>query len=275
MILFNGLEVKFEKFPNGETRLLGDGVKRIVKLRNRVTFKYEDDSDLVKLMFLKNYIDELGEYNNDLVMYYMPYSRMDRSENESPFTLKYVSNFINSLKFNSIKPIEPHSDVTPALLDHSKAVYVNFDLLPKVTEEIGFNKEIDYLFFPDAGAAKRYHSLKGFKQLVGHKDRDFNTGEIKSLKVVGDVPEQPNKIIIVDDLSSFGGTFLHSSNALKELGFKEVYLLVSHAEYSIFKGELLKEDGNINKVFTTNTIISVEDEKYSSKIKIYDIEDLI
>lgn len=276
MLLINGEEVKFEKFPNGETRLVKEGIEESWHTMNKVSFKYEDDSDLIKLMLLKNYLDNLKFENVDLLIYYMPYSRMDRSENGSPFTLKYVSNFINGLNFNKITVIEPHSDVTPALLNNVKAKYINFDLLPLVMEDVGFNKEVDYLFFPDAGAAKRYHSLKGFKQLVGHKDRDFKTGEIKSLQVVGDVDTFPKKVIIVDDLSSYGGTFVHSSKALKNLGVKEVYLLVAHAENSIFKGQLFD---HIDKLFTTNSILTEQNywnnKKFESQLKIYSIEGVL
>src|SRR5437763_13037552 len=106
MILLNGKEVEFSTFPNGETHFKNAGLK--VDSMNMVSFKYTNDSDLVKLMFLKNYLDHYS-IRNTLIIYYMPYSRMDRSEGGSPFTLKYVANFINSLKFNSIQVIEPHS----------------------------------------------------------------------------------------------------------------------------------------------------------------------
>jgi ribose-phosphate pyrophosphokinase len=276
MLILNNQIIEFEKFPNGETQLIKDGIKGSQYVSNKVSFKYEDDSDLIKLMLLKNYLNDLKFDYVDLLIYYMPYSRMDRSENNSPFTLKYVSNFINGLGFSEITVIEPHSDVTPALLNNVKVKYINFDLLPLVMEEVEFDKENDYLFFPDAGASKRYHDLKGFKQLVGHKDRDFKTGEIKSLKVVGDIEGDSNKVIIIDDLSSYGGTFVHSSKALKNLGFKEVYLLVAHAENSIFKGQLFDY---VDKVFTTDSILTEHNhwhnKKFESKLKIYEVEELM
>jgi ribose-phosphate pyrophosphokinase len=277
MILVNGEEIKFEEFPNGETRIVADSFPKEGYVIQDIGFKYENDSDLIKLLMVKNYINQRqqGDYVY-LTIYYMPYSRMDRSENGSPFTLKYISNFINSLGFKKIRVIEPHSDVTPALLNNAESIYINFDLLPKVMEEVGFDRELDYLFFPDAGAAKRYHSLKGYKQIVGHKDRDFKTGEIKSLKVVGDIDIFPRKVIIVDDLSSYGGTFVHSSESLRKLGVKEVYLLVAHAENSIFKGKLFD---HMDKVFTTNSILTQqnnwENKKFEPQLKIYNIEGVL
>jgi ribose-phosphate pyrophosphokinase len=142
--------------------------------------------------------------------------------------------------------------------------------------EVKFNKNVDYLVFPDAGASKRYSSLKGFHTLVGHKHRDFETGEIKSLDIIGSFNKVGKKAIIVDDLSSYGGTFVKTSEALKSRGIEEIYLLVAHAENSIFKGKLFE---NINKVFTTDSILTEqnnsENEKFKSQLKIYDIEGVL
>lgn len=278
MILLNGKEVQYEKFPNGETRMIID--KNDVDTINSISFKYHDDSDLIKLLFLKRYIDEIGlSVLNNLTIYYMPYSRMDRKEGDSVFTLKYISEFINYLKFNQVEVIEPHSDVTAALLNKVNANFINFKLLPMVMNEIGFDKDLDFLFFPDAGAQKRYHNLIGYKQLVGYKNRDFQTGEIKDLQVVGKIPALTRKIIIVDDLTSYGGTFLYSGLKLKELGFEEIYLLVAHAEDSVFQGKLLKDDSPVKKIFTTNSLITKNDVwknvQYNNKLKVYKLEELL
>lgn len=277
MILLNGKEVEFGNFPNGETLFKKDGLK--INVHNVVSFKYENDSDLIKLMFLKKYI-ETHRTINTLIIYYMPYSRMDRSENDSPFTLKYVADFINSLKFDYIEVIEPHSDVTCAVLDNANAHFVNFKLLPMVMSKIGFHPSYDYVVFPDQGASKRYSGMVAFNQLVGHKKRNFETGRIESLDLIGDIDTHyGKKAIIVDDLSSYGGTFVMTAKALREKGIEEVYLLVAHAEDSIFKGELLKSD-LITKVFTTDTILTQHKENwctaiYNDKLKVYNIEELL
>lgn len=256
MILIDGREVQFKTFPNGETHVVAESIFDNVSVPQQIHFKYENDSDLIKLMLVKRHMDQSRYLVNPiLVIYYMPYSRMDRSEGGSVFTLKYVADFINSLDFRRVFVIEPHSDVTCALLNNSEPYNINFDLLPKVEEMVGFNPADDYLFFPDAGAQKRYAKLNGYKQLVGFKHRDFATGEIKSLEVVGTLTGGVGKVIIVDDLSSYGGTFMFSAKKLRDLGFNQVYLLVAHAENSIFKKELLKTD-LIDKMFTTDTILT-------------------
>jgi ribose-phosphate pyrophosphokinase len=160
--------------------------------------------------------------------------------------------------------------MTIGLLEAATPHYITHDLLPIVVNEVEFNLDSDYLFFPDAGAQKRYGKIwPGVKQLVGYKVRDFVTGEIKSLEVVGELPLLPNthKIIIVDDLSMRGGTFFQSANKLKTLGFDEIYLVVGHCLETIISGELLKQKSPIKKVFTTDTVI--DKSLASDKLAIY------
>lgn len=280
MISVNGREVKFEKFPNGETRMITDSIKN--DWYYIVDFKYEDDSDLIKLMFVKKYVDNMktGELVRriSLTIFYMPYSRMDRSEEGSPFTLKYVTEFINGLNFDYVTVVEPHSDVTTALLDNVEAQFINFRLLPKVMKEVNFDVDNDYIMFPDLGASRRYKSLDTQNILIGHKVRDFKTGQINSLDLIGEVPlaKDGRKVIIVDDLSSYGGTFVHSAKKLREEGFEEIYLLVAHAENSIFKGELFN---HIDKLFTTDSILTEqnnwENKKFEKQLKIYKIFEVL
>lgn len=268
MISLNGTMLNFTSFPNGETKVDGEQILRLVRPteENKVVFKYENDSDLLKLFFVKRFLDDC-KAKATLLITYMPYSRMDRKEGDSVFTLKYIASFINDLAFESVTVIEPHSDVTPALIDRCISEFPTFKLLEKVMEFVNFDKEKDYLFFPDAGAQKRYGKVKGVKQLVGYKERDFQTGHINQLQVVGDVAEPGFKVIIVDDLCSKGGTFMLSGSKLREVGTSEVYLLVTHCEKTIYQGGLLTTDV-VDQIFTTNTILDFNDHP---KLLVFDI----
>src|SRR5205085_1153606 len=98
---------------------------------------------------------------------------------------KYVTEFINGLRFQSVEVLEPHSDVAVALLDRAKAYYINFELVEEVKKIVEFDEENDFLVFPDSGASKRYAKMKANNVLVGYKHRDFKTGKIQSLQLVG------------------------------------------------------------------------------------------
>jgi ribose-phosphate pyrophosphokinase len=297
MILLNGKEVIFKTFPNGETLVDNKSIIEAIdtmymyetKTAN-VSFKYENDSDLIKLMFLKNILDPFRMKTYNLTIYYMPYSRMDRSESGSPFTLKYIANFINSLKFDSIEVIEPHSDVTCAVLNNATSNMINFKLLPKVMEDIGFHPAYDYIVFPDAGAGKRYSKILAPNIIIGNKKRDFTNGKILGLELIGNIDSTyGKKAVICDDLTSYGTTFVQTSKALKEKGIEEVYLLVAHTEPNAFvrhpaTNDLLLE--HIDRLYTTDSILNEEDlsivgrsreeiEKGLDKLKVYKLEELL
>jgi len=250
LIWLNDTLLDFTIFPNGETKLNELQINKILGGVNNslTTFKYQSDADLIKLLFLKKYLDEL-KVKSDLHIMYMPYSRMDRSEGGSAFTLKYIAEFINNLGFDYIHVLEPHSDVTPALLNNCKSRFLSVDIFYDIKDKINFNDNTDYVYYPDAGAEKRLSKMIGVpNQLVGFKHRDFKTGKITSLQVFGDVKEKGFKVIMVDDLSSYGGTFILGAKQLRELGASEIYLVVGHCEESIYKGDTIMNESLNNKI---------------------------
>lgn len=278
MIYLNGNKVEFTSFPNGET-CVDLKFREHLKLRNLIKWKYENDSSLMELFFFKKAIEN-DKCQNDLIITYMPYSRMDRKGGNYLFTLKYVSNFINDLKFNHVYVIEPHSDVTLALLDNSKGI----DLTKPLFRALLSNEDLDkpVCMFPDATAQKRYSKIYSeYEQAYGFKSRNFVTGEITGLNVVGNV--EGKDVVIIDDLCSFGGTFLAAGNRLKELGAKNIYLITPHCEFNIHKGKLLTlAESPIDRVYTTNSIINeyttgaypLPTEQMVHKIMIADILDV-
>lgn len=279
MVLVNSINFfKEETYPNGEL-IFNENIERDIRLIVRsgsdfeivtpdikVDFTYKNDSSLIKLMFAKKYIDRIN-FNKKPVMLtinYMPYSRMDKVQcKHEMFSLKYVAEFINDLKFDSIAVWEPHSDVTCALLNNSFYIPTSSMICRGAMKYIKFDKENDYVMYPDAIAQKRYSSgnnkIHCKNMLVGYKYRNFETDKILKFEVLGDI-EDSHKIIIVDDLCSYGETFIGLANAVKELApNSKIYLVVTHLELSVFKGKLLEDDSPINCIFCTNTMASRKD----------------
>lgn len=80
---------------------------------------------------------------------------------------------------------------------------------------------------------------------------------MERLSVNGQVDQIKDRdVLIIDDICSKGGTFYHSAKKLKELGANKIYLYVSHCENTIYSGELLKDNGLIEKIFTTDSILT-------------------
>lgn len=265
MIYINDVQIPFATFPNGETQLKRElNVPSYSFAVTKIWFYYESDADLVHLAFVKSALDSTHHSECDLFIAYMPYSRMDR-QTDDVFTLRLVAAQINALGFRRVVVVEPHSDVTCALLDRSEALYLTPRLLNDIKPTINFCDQ-DYLFFPDAGAQKRYASLADSHQtLVGFKHRD-SKGRITKYEICGEItkPLESSCVLIMDDLCSYGGTFKAAAEALGPTITK--HLLVAHLEPSYFLGDLSKS-GLIDGVYATDSIVR----ESSANVNIYNL----
>ena len=223
-----------------------------------------------------------------LNMYYVPNARMDRTKSvKEVFTLKYFADFINSLNFGSVYIFDPHSDVTPALFKNVKVLkpesYIN-QVINRINYALGENKNDLVIYFPDYGAKKRYGDLLCIKNkeiIYGEKERDWETGQIKGLKICdkeGNVLKDETLIkdkivLMIDDIVSYGGTLAYSADAIKKYGAKKIYAYTSHSENSVLdeeKSKLLErfKNGTVQKLYTSTSLYSGNSE-YIETVEIY------
>lgn len=257
MIRINDKEVNIGHFPDG-TLLIKEQTSNLNK-EDKVIIKwnYENNEELLALYFLTKHIKAAGYNNIILDMPYIPNARQDRVKSEEDvFTLKYFAELINELKFIEVRVLDAHSNVSLALLNNVKLLtpkkYIN-NVIDKITK---VNGKEPMLFYPDEGAGKRYSDMISLPYCFGIKKREWKTGEIKGLDVVGEVDSiKGNDVLIVDDITSYGGTFLHSAIKLNELGAKNIYLFVSHCEKSIIQGKLIDSE-LVKKIYTTDSIFN-------------------
>lgn len=250
MVKVNDKVVEIDHFPNGEMKIAPLGLN---SNNFYVELIFESNEDLITLMFVKSYLDDKYFYPNvALYMLYIPYERMDRQTKNQMFTSKYFGNFINSLNFSHICAIDPHSNVSTAVLNRVQEFPIIYYI-----NSIFIRKNIDYIFYPDNGAKKKYvEILEDIKipYFYGDKHRDLDTGKITDYNVFNAPDLNEKTVLIVDDLCVKGYTTLFAAKKLKELGAKEVYFYCSHCEPAIFDGELLNTD-YVDKIYTTNSMI--------------------
>lgn len=219
------------------------------RLGHYITWRYENDAELFTLIcIVKHY-----HWFKDTLLYlpYVPHARMDRVKNpEDVFTLKYFCEIINSLNFAKVIIDDPHSEVCAALLDRVEIRTPEVNV-KKVIKRI--NDDSLVMFYPDKGAMKRYDGMLDLPYAYGEKKRNWETGRIESLEVIGAEHIKGNAVLIVDDICSYGGTFARAAKALKEAGAAAIYLYVTHCEENIFRGAIFEEN-NIDLVYTTDSI---------------------
>lgn len=234
-----------------------------------IVWLYDNDEELFQVIAITKHLQAKG-FGVNLRMPYIPNARMDRvkSANEV-FTLKYFAHVINWLGFKNVYVANPHSTVSEALFER---LDVDFNCVSEDVSNILYGNygatrfAADVIYFPDEGACKRYSELLSFLNLpfaFGIKKRDWKTGKIMGLDVVGDVDLNGKKVLMVDDICAYGGTFYFSALKLKELGAAEVGCYVTHLENSVLdqeKGKLIHGD-LIKKIYATNSIFRGEHEK--------------
>lgn len=191
----------------------------------------------------------------ELFIPYFPGARQDRvMQPGEPLSAAVFAGLIKSASFDRILLFDPHSDVTPALLDRC-TVLGNAPFVRAVMQWIKSDRPL-YLIAPDSGAAKKIQHLA---EALGHhhivfcaKNRDVTTGKLSQPAVFADDLGGAD-CLIVDDICDGGGTFMQLAEALKAKNAGRLFLAVSHGIFSKGRSSLLTR---FDEVFTTNSFYS-------------------
>lgn len=143
-----------------------------------------------------------------LVLPFIPGARQDRLNDVGDwlFTAKSVARMINSRYLAQVVVLDPHSDVSPALIDRCKVV--------KSHEIEGVYSELESRKYaavvsPDAGAEKRaaaFAKRLHIPLIHAWKTRNVSDGTISGF---GHEPlPSKGRLLIVDDICDGGGTFI-------------------------------------------------------------------
>ena len=263
MIKVNGVIINPTNFPDG-TKLIKTFPAEDVEPWNRIEWFYESDDEMFILYCLVKHLEIY--HPCALFLPYVPNARMDRVKNcEEVFTLKYFADFINSLNFIKVTILDPHSYVTPALIDRVEVI----EPTDYINRAIAKSKPT-VIFFPDEGAMKRYSNLieSDCGRVFGMKKRDWKTGKIEGLDIYGDINLLNGaRVLIIDDICSRGGTFFHSALKLKEAGAANIDLYITHCEHTISEGELWSRNDLVNKIYTTNSIFH----KHHERVEVFEV----
>ncbi len=290
MIKVGDYKIEVKHFPDGTQMLFDCNVNNFPENLGKyvITWNYESDEELITLIYIVNHIRKTWPAAPiHLNMPYIPNARMDRTKNPGEvFTLKYFANIINGLHFGQVFVIDPHSDVSVALLNNVVVINPD-DYIAKTIQQIKDNNHIEddkeiVIYFPDAGAYKRYKDikcLKPYEKIYGQKVRDWTTGKITGLTIVDKDNNiingsfENNYVLMIDDIISFGGTMYYSAVKINEFNPKGIYAYATHVEpksfWDIDKGTFRKtlgysnNDGSENKqivtkLYTTNSIYNLD-----------------
>lgn len=256
--MIDNFDMKYERVKYPDSQI---SVKILDPLGTMIIERINSYEDLI---FIRS-IAEASERKLSLTIPCLFGQRSDRrfDKNQS-FDLKIIAEIINSCNFESVRILDPHSDVSLALINNSykldsgdyvKESLYNIDRAYKDTDIV--------LVSPDAGAYKKVFGYGEEFSLpivaaVKHRDKE---GKV-DLTFMGDV--KGKDCLIVDDLADGAFTFVKLAEALKAQGASRIFLYVTHGYFSKGFDELKK---NITHIFCTNSVKDIE-EGYITQYKV-------
>ena len=188
--------------------------------------------------------------------------------------LKLVCDFINKMGWKSVSILHPHNpEVVEVLIDNVKIIdntYFIKEVLDKLHKDkhrnhcgslmdSHFDEKIsDYLILmsTDAGGFKPLMKLTDKLQWKGEtfsasKSRKYEDGKSNLVQQIDRDDFQGKDVMIIDDMSLYGGTFKGLSKMLKDKNCGKLYLAVSHITIQDLGIDPVTD--YFDKVFTTNS----------------------
>ena len=217
-----------------------------------VTTRLNNSDAVMQLLLATDAAKRAGWEHVHAVIPYFPAARQDRvMVPGEPLSLKVYAGLINAQHFASVNVFDPHSEVTPALLDRVRAV-PNHAYAAACLRQIS---EPYFLVSPDGGALKKIDKLAayiggGHEVVECSKRRDLATGALTDFIVYAD-DLAGRACVVVDDICDGGGTFLGLAKALRARGAGALYFVVSHGIFSKGLDALAEEYAQI---FTTDSV---------------------
>lgn len=216
--------------------------------------------DFMELLLATDALRRLGMERINLNIPYFPGARQDRVMVQGePLTVKVYADIINAQNYNKVTVFDPHSDVTPALIDRCVSC-VNHGFVCEVVKALmpvnGY-----YIVSPDAGSLKKAHALGAYLSIntsyefLGvvecSKTRDVKTGKLTDFKVSSSLMlSHEADFMVVDDICDGGRTFIGLAERLMEAGALDLHLVVSHGIFSKGAEELFK---SYKTIWTTDS----------------------
>jgi ribose-phosphate pyrophosphokinase len=188
--------------------------------------------DFMAGLFLVDALEDRNEPLVDLILPFVPGARQDRLNDSGDylFTAKSVAREINARIFRSVTILDPHSEVTPALLYNGRVVHAADCLSTKL---LG-TRTYDAVVSPDAGAEKRASGVAkmlGVPMLHAWKTREVGGGRITDFGLESVASWGHARVLVVDDICDGGGTFIGLGEILEREGLR-ADLYVTHGIFS-------------------------------------------
>lgn len=239
-------ENSYFKFSGGEVHCKMEHVPQIIIMK---------DYTMNGFMALAEYVEVIHRkypsYNIEVTYPYLPYARQDRVMNDNePFSLHVFARLLNCLRLSKVIVVDPHSDVTPALVHRCVSVH-QWEIAKGFLPQNLFDDPEVMFVSPDAGAYKKVAKLvlNDYRIVLGTKIRGTD-GNIIKTDIYSPVELTGKTCVVIDDICDGGRTFTELGKVLKHKGAKKLILYITHGIFSKGLAELLLY---YDEIYTTNS----------------------
>lgn len=265
-VTYKNIKYTRSVFPGGEVHFrLDDSVPSTVV----IGLAARSSDDVMLLLMATDALRRAGARHITLYIPYLPYARQDRVCNKGEsLSIKVFADLINSQNYDQVVVVDPHSDVSGALINRLYIVD-NEQFVTAAMHKLVYDGDVNIknviFVAPDAGSTKKVHSLvkkmrerfdDGIGYVQAEKIRDLSTSRIIHTKVnAGRDEVEGRTCIIADDICDGGRTFIELAAELRKMGASKVILLVTHG---IFSKNLDVFIDSIDYVISSNSLPAIE-----------------
>jgi ribose-phosphate pyrophosphokinase len=251
------------KFPDGQQNIELDPYykdKKPVGIATRINNWQDLELVVASVAALRN----KGIKEISLYVPYLVGARSDRAfiKKGVHYLKQVIGPVINSLNFENVYVLDPHSDVMEACINNLSKINMDefYQKVHYVLIREGFDKYV--MVSPDNGARKRVEAaakIRSTQIITCNKERDSKGNIIRT-----EVPlpiTRPQAYVIIDDICDGGRTFTEIAKVIKNADVdNKVILVVTHGIFS--KGLKLE---NIDHIISTNSYsdLSISNANYT------------
>lgn len=231
------------------------------------------NDNLMELLILIDALRRASAGRITAVIPYYGYARQDRkAKARDPISAKLAANLITTAGADRVLTMDLHATQLQGFFDIPLDQLFGTPILVQYMMEKfeGYNDLV--VVSPDVGSVSRCRKfaekLEVPLAIIDKRRPKANVCEI--MNIIGDVRDK--RCILVDDLIDTAGTIVNASNALMDIGAKEVYACCTHGVLSGPAIERIK-NSPIKELVTLNTI-PITKEKKLDKITVLTVADV-
>lgn len=231
------------------------------------------NDNLMELLILIDALRRASAGRITAVIPYFGYARQDRkAKARDPISAKLVANLITTAGADRILTMDLHATQLQGFFDIPLDQLFGTQLIAQYVLDNFGNLDDVVVVSPDVGSVSRCRKfaqkIEAPLAIIDKRRPKANVCEV--MNIIGDV--RGKRCLLVDDLIDTAGTVVSASNALMDIGAKEVYACCTHGVLSGPAIERIK-NSPIKELVTLNTI-PITKEKKLDKITVLSVAEV-